>query len=281
MNSRDSERARHRASGVGSERIRSRDVSEALTEVLREETRPPPDSSFKEEKGTNGKKMSSRPSSNSPNGFSHAKDCPIIEDPDSVVHLVRHFKPAGCPLPSLRNMTEREAYVKMAVSHAKAMEANNEFAATLEKRLKDANAAQLAAAEELGNQAASLEARLRVIENERKSALEQVSYLEGRIESSTAKYVEDLRHATYEAKKTSAIMNNNFLASSQLSRLEVKGTGLGAELDATMVSDFLVGRSDVPQASDDIPEDFFGKVPADGLDREDDRGEDGEFDVEG
>ncbi|KAF2573043.1 hypothetical protein F2Q70_00004064 [Brassica cretica] len=35
------------------------------------------------------------------------------------------------------NMTEREAYVKMVVAHAKAMEANNEFAATLEKRLKD------------------------------------------------------------------------------------------------------------------------------------------------
>ena len=154
MNPRDSERARHRASGVGSERIRSGDVSEALTEVLREETRPPPDSSFKEGKGTDGKKMSSRPSSNSPNGsdgrdrpqkkakttgvdhksssssdcvvakpfhwqLSHAKDFPITEDPDRVAHLVRHFKPAGCPLPSLRNMTEREAYVKMAVAHAK------------------------------------------------------------------------------------------------------------------------------------------------------------------
>ena len=51
--------------------------------------------------------------------FSHSKDCPITEDPDSVAHLVRHFKPAGCPLPSLRNMTEREAYVKMVVPHAK------------------------------------------------------------------------------------------------------------------------------------------------------------------
>ncbi|KAF3519050.1 hypothetical protein DY000_02062416 [Brassica cretica] len=50
---------------------------------------------------------------------------------------VRHFKLAGCPLPSLRNMIERDAYVKMAVAHAKAMEANNEFAATLEKRLQD------------------------------------------------------------------------------------------------------------------------------------------------
>ena len=51
--------------------------------------------------------------------FSHFKDCPIWEDLDSVAHLVRHFKPAGCPLPFLRNMTEREAYVKMVVSHAK------------------------------------------------------------------------------------------------------------------------------------------------------------------
>ena len=42
-----------------------------------------------------------------------------MEDPDSVAHLVRHFKPAGFPLLSLRNMTEREAYVKMAVDHAK------------------------------------------------------------------------------------------------------------------------------------------------------------------
>lgn len=42
-----------------------------------------------------------------------------MEDRDSVSHLVRHFKRAGCPLPSLRNMTEREAYVKMVVAHPK------------------------------------------------------------------------------------------------------------------------------------------------------------------
>ena len=51
--------------------------------------------------------------------FSHSKDCPITEYLDSVAHLVRHFMLAGCPLPSLRNMTERDAYVKMAVAHAK------------------------------------------------------------------------------------------------------------------------------------------------------------------
>ena len=113
------------------------------------------------------------------------------------------------------------------------MEANNEFAATLEKRLQDvmrsnelykikkvvreiklglkmaqdrerANAAQLAAAEKLGNQAASLEARLRVVSNERKSPLEQVSFLEAKVESSANKFYDDLRHATYDAKKALA-----------------------------------------------------------------------------
>ena len=51
--------------------------------------------------------------------FSHSKGCPITEDPDSVAHLVRYFKTAGCPLPSLQNMMGREAYVKMDVAHAK------------------------------------------------------------------------------------------------------------------------------------------------------------------
>ncbi|KAL0696951.1 hypothetical protein Bca4012_064131 [Brassica carinata] len=49
------------------------------------------------------------------------------------------------------------------------------------------------------------------------------------------------------------------------------------------VSDLSVEKMDLPQASEDIPEEYFGKVPAegDGLDREDDLVEDGEFDAEG
>lgn len=41
MNSRDSERVQNRNGNVGMERIRSGDVSEALTEVFREEIRLP------------------------------------------------------------------------------------------------------------------------------------------------------------------------------------------------------------------------------------------------
>lgn len=136
-NSRESERMRSRAGGVGSERIRSGDVRRLLLRSFTKKhvflvTRP----SKKRRKRT-----ASRPSriaflflrdeidlkkflkakttgvdhkSGSSSDcvvarsfhwqFSHAKDYPIMEDPDSVAHLVRHFKPAGCPLPSLRNM---------------------------------------------------------------------------------------------------------------------------------------------------------------------------------
>ncbi|KAF3515450.1 hypothetical protein DY000_02058465 [Brassica cretica] len=322
---------------ANAERIRSGDVSEALTEVLREETRLQRIST-REAKDLEGEKSVARVKSSSPTGL-EGRDRPPKKaktngsdhrlDPDSVAHLVRYFKPAGCLLPSLRNMTEREAYVNMVVAHAKAREANNELAATLEKRMqdvprsdelyeikkvvrelklglkmaqdRDANAAQLAAAEKLGNQAASLEARLRVVSNERKLALEQVSFLEAKIESSANKFSDDLRRATYDAKKALAdsyldvlvslkekcekkkaatdcegrlrevmakidllkeIMNNNLLASDELLRLRTKKVELGPELDVMAVSDFSVGKLDLLQISEDLPEDFFAKVPS-------------------
>ncbi|KAF3612238.1 hypothetical protein DY000_02049190 [Brassica cretica] len=351
-NPRDSDRVRTRTGSANAERIRSGDVSEALTEVLREETRLPR-TSTQEAKDLEGENSVGRVKSSSPTGseggdrppkkaktngsdhrlgvsgeavvakpfhwqLSYSKYCPITEDPDSVAHLVRHFKPVGCLLPSLRNMTEHEAYVKMAVAHAKA---KNEFAATLEKRLQDvprsdklyeikkvvrelnlglkmaqdrecANAAQLAAAEKLGNQAASLEARLRVVSNERKSALEQVSFLEAKVESSANKFSDDLRRATYDAKKALAdsyldvlvslkekwekkkaatdcearlrevmanidllkeIMNNNLLASDELLRLRTKEVELGSELDMMAILDFSVAKLDLPQISEDLP----------------------------
>ncbi|KAF2574660.1 hypothetical protein F2Q70_00004491 [Brassica cretica] len=212
----------------------------------------------------------------------------------------------------------------------KATEANNDFAVTLERLQQDVprsdelyeinmvvrelklglkmardrergNAVQLAAAEKLGNQAASLEARLRVVSNERNSALEQVSFLEATFESSANKFSDDLRRATYDAKKALAdnyldvlvslkekwekkkaatdyearlrevmanidllkeIMHNNLLASDDLSRLRTK------------------------EITEDLPEDFFAKVPFTVNDTGDEmkcaggQFEDGEFDIE-
>lgn len=109
------------------------------------------------------------------------------------------------------------------------MEANNKFAATLEKHFQDvprcdelyrikkvvrklklslkvtqdrerANTTQLDTAAKLGNQVTTLEACLRVVGNERKSTLERVSLLEAQIVSSSIKHADDIRHVTHEAR---------------------------------------------------------------------------------
>ena len=118
--------------------------------------------------------------------------------------------------------------------------------------------------------------------------------------SSASKYADDLRRATFNAKKALAdnyldvlislkekwekkavadcearlkevmvnidllkeIMKSNLLASDELSRLRAKEVELGSELDVMVVSDFSVGWLDLPQISKDLPEEFFAKVPS-------------------
>ena len=55
------------------------------------------------------------------------------------------------------------------------------------------------------------------------------------------------------------ILNNNLLALDELSRLQTKEVELGSELDVMAVSDFSVGKLDLPQISEDLPEDFFAR----------------------
>ncbi|KAF2580256.1 hypothetical protein F2Q68_00005515 [Brassica cretica] len=324
-NPRDSDRVRTRTGSANAERIRSGDVSKALTEVLREEIRLPR-TSTQEARDLEGEKSVSCVKSSSPTGsegrdrppkkaktngsnhrlgvlgeaavakpfhwqFSHSKDCPITEDPDSVAHLVRHFKPAGCLLPSLRNMTEHKAYVKMAVAHAKAMEVNNESAATLEKRLQDvpcsdelyeikkvvrelklglkmaqdrerANAAQLAAAEKLGNQAASLEARLRVdIRRASRVARRDIATRYREIlESLKDKWMSKKKGVSAEIKLHEVIANIDLLnelkngdltVDAELACLKEMEGDCEDLVASAAVSDWSISELDLPQVSDD------------------------------
>ncbi|KAF3502637.1 hypothetical protein F2Q69_00044450 [Brassica cretica] len=150
-----------------------------------------------------------------------------------------------------------------------------------------ANAAQLAAAEKLGNLAASLEARLRVVSNERKSALEKISFLEAKEKCEKKNAATDceacLREVMANIDLLKEIMNNNLLASNELLRLRTKEVELGSELDVMAVSDFSVGKLDLPQISEDLPKDFFAKVPSAADDVTKCLGgqfEDGEFGIE-
>ncbi|XP_013630145.1 PREDICTED: uncharacterized protein LOC106335987 [Brassica oleracea var. oleracea] len=67
--------------------------------------------------------------------FSYDNVIPILENPDSLAAIWRKIRTEGCELPSLERMRESDAYVRMAVANAKAMEASNEYAALMEGRL--------------------------------------------------------------------------------------------------------------------------------------------------
>ncbi|KAF2560352.1 hypothetical protein F2Q70_00016819 [Brassica cretica] len=67
--------------------------------------------------------------------FAYDREIPIHENPESLATIWRKVRAKGCELPSLEHMRERDAYVRMAVANAKAMEASNDFAALMEGRL--------------------------------------------------------------------------------------------------------------------------------------------------
>ncbi|KAF3488201.1 hypothetical protein F2Q69_00054538 [Brassica cretica] len=69
--------------------------------------------------------------------FAYDSEVPILENPDSLAAIWCKVRVEGCELTSLEHMRERDAYVRMAVANAKAMEASNDYAALMEGRLEN------------------------------------------------------------------------------------------------------------------------------------------------
>ncbi|KAF3590881.1 hypothetical protein DY000_02024750 [Brassica cretica] len=67
--------------------------------------------------------------------FAYDSEIPILENPNSLAAIWCKVRAEGCELPSLEHIRERDAYVRMAVANAKAMEASNDYAALMEGRL--------------------------------------------------------------------------------------------------------------------------------------------------
>ncbi|KAF2538051.1 hypothetical protein F2Q68_00022321 [Brassica cretica] len=324
---RESDRVQTRTGSANAERIRSGDMSEALTEVLCEETRLPR-TSTQEAKDLEGEKSVARVKSSSPTG-SEGRDRPLkkVKTNGSDHRLgvsgeAAVAKPFHWQFSHSKITLLRKTRTVLLTWPWRLITSSRRLWKAPSGHRERANAAQLAAAEKLGNQAASLEARLRVVSNERKSALEKISFLEAKVESSANKFSDDLCRATYDAKKALAgsyldvlvslkekckkkkaatdceaclrevmanidllkeIMNNNLLASDELLRLRTKEVELGSELDVMVVSDFSVGKLDLPQISEDLPKDFFAKAPSAADDVTKCLGgqfEDGEFGIE-
>ncbi|KAF3526923.1 hypothetical protein F2Q69_00047676 [Brassica cretica] len=136
-------------------------------------------------------------------------------------------------------MTERDAYVKMVVAHAKAMEANNEFTTTLERRL---------GTKAWFEDGSGSRARKRCSAGYCRKAWESGCFARSLFASYVLIYLKE----KWEKKKVAADCE---------ARLK-EDVELGSELDVMAVSDFSVGKLDLPQISEDLPEEFFARVPS-------------------
>ncbi|KAG2277980.1 hypothetical protein Bca52824_060535 [Brassica carinata] len=59
------------------------------------------------------------------------------QNPEHLALIWHKIREKGCELPSFGDMREHDAYVRMAVANDKAMDASNEYAALMERRLAD------------------------------------------------------------------------------------------------------------------------------------------------
>ncbi|XP_023641925.1 uncharacterized protein At3g60930, chloroplastic-like [Capsella rubella] len=69
--------------------------------------------------------------------FAHSKDSPAVEDPIGMANLFRHLKSLGCPIPLVRDLAERDAYIDAMSAQALALAAQNKLVALYERRLTD------------------------------------------------------------------------------------------------------------------------------------------------
>ncbi|KAF2584561.1 hypothetical protein F2Q70_00036475 [Brassica cretica] len=68
---------------------------------------------------------------------SYDNEVPILDNPKRLALIWHKIRERRCELPSFGDMRERDAYDRMAVANAKAMEASNEYATLMEKQLAD------------------------------------------------------------------------------------------------------------------------------------------------
>ncbi|CAA7030111.1 unnamed protein product [Microthlaspi erraticum] len=160
--------------------------------------------------------------------FKNSVDGPVLNDRGGVGYLQRHFKGAGVNLPPIEKMSEKEAYLDMAMANTKSMEANNRYVSLVEQRLRDS-----APVEEVNKMRSTIEEmtstlkRLQLRESEVEKKLSGVEELEHR-NAVLADQLKDARAEGRAAIERSALLgqqNKDLLAEKDASlRLAAQAT---------------------------------------------------------
>ncbi|CAA7055090.1 unnamed protein product [Microthlaspi erraticum] len=70
--------------------------------------------------------------------YENSKGFPVQDDEEGTARIHHHFKPVGCRLPSLNQMSEKELYIATCATSGRAVAARNMLVSRLESRIRDA-----------------------------------------------------------------------------------------------------------------------------------------------
>ncbi|KAF2541226.1 hypothetical protein F2Q68_00029534 [Brassica cretica] len=142
----------------------------------------------------------------------------------------------GCELPTLDDMRERDVYVQMAVTNAKAMEASNEYVALMEKRLAD-----FPSKEEVGGHLLTiqqLQGELEAVQAAEKRREVEIEGAEGQEVRARIEALTEYSEGGFELEE-------------ELVRIKDREISLDLDYDVSSVSDLSLSRIDLPEVSGD------------------------------
>ncbi|CAA7038349.1 unnamed protein product [Microthlaspi erraticum] len=70
--------------------------------------------------------------------YENSKGFPVQDEEEGTARIHLHFKPVGCRLPSLNQMSEKELYIATCAASGRAVAARNMLVSRLESRIRDA-----------------------------------------------------------------------------------------------------------------------------------------------
>ncbi|KAF2541228.1 hypothetical protein F2Q68_00029536 [Brassica cretica] len=164
---------------------------------------------------------------------------PSARIPDAQETSSWRFLGKGCELPTLDDMRERDVYVQMAVTNAKAMEASNEYAALMEKRLADFPSKEEVEIEGLKGNLVATEA-------------EKVA-LQTDLDLMREKHRREIKGCKATALKEHSLARREagFELEEELVRLKDREISLDLDYGVASVSDPSLSRIDLPEVSGD------------------------------
>ncbi|CAA7040761.1 unnamed protein product [Microthlaspi erraticum] len=164
--------------------------------------------------------------------YENSRGFPVQDDEEGTARIQLHFKPVGCRLPSLNQMSEKELYIATCAASGRAVAARNMLVSRLESRIRDAP--QQKELDQVKELVAKLTSDLSAA-NERVARqgelLKKHTSQEGRVKELETREADLLRQLSQNQEQMAALQKESSSALTQSLRLSRENQVLVAEKD--------------------------------------------------